>query len=122
MRMLQAKQKALREQTSQMSDGLGELPLSEDSSQGRAGRQAKGHLDEAVEAMKQFEQRLADARYESGDSSQAEGMADLADSAARRLAEAGQAIRQGLANGRERLRRQGAGDGRATRQGCRGVR
>ena len=46
--------------------------------------------------MKQFEQRLADARYGSGDSSQAEGMADLADSAARRLADAGQAIRRGL--------------------------
>ncbi len=99
MRMLQARQKALREQTSQMSEGLGELPLSEDSPQGRAGREAKGHLDDAVEAMEQFEQRLADARYESGDSSQAGNMADLADSAAQRLAEAGRAIRQGLANG-----------------------
>lgn len=83
-----------------MSDSLGELPLSEDSSQGRAGRQAKGHLDEAVEAMKEFEQRLADVRYGSGDSSRAEDMAKPADSAARRLAEAGRAIRQGLAHGR----------------------
>jgi hypothetical protein len=100
MRMFQARQKTLREDASQMSDSLGELPLSEDSSQGRAGRQAKGHLDEAVEAMKEFEQRLADARYGSDDSSRAGDMAEPADSAARRLAEAGRAIRQGLAHGR----------------------
>lgn len=100
MRMLQAREKALREEASQMSDSLGELPLSESSAQGRAGRQAKGHLDEAVEAMKEFEQRLADARYGSDDSSRAGDMADLADSAAHRLAEAGRAIRQGLAHGR----------------------
>lgn len=99
MRMLQARQKALREEASQMSESLGELPLSEGSSQGRAGRQAKGHLDEAVEAMKESEQRLADARYGSDDSSRAEDMAEPADSAAHRLAEAGRAIRQGLAHG-----------------------
>ena len=96
MRMLQAKQKALREQASELSEDMGGLPVSEHSPQGRASRQAKGHLDEAVETMKQFEERLADARYESGDPSKADRMADLAESAARRLADAGQAIRRGL--------------------------
>src|SRR5512133_4083415 len=46
--------------------------------------------------MKQLEERLAEARYESGDSSRAERMTEPADSAARRLADAGQAIRRGL--------------------------
>jgi hypothetical protein len=96
MRMLAARQKALREQASQLSRELAGLPAHEHSSQGRAGQQAKGHVDQAAEAMEQFEQRLADARYESLDSSKADHMADLADSASRRLADAGQAIRRGL--------------------------
>ncbi|MEN6334646.1 MAG: hypothetical protein ABFE01_10315 [Phycisphaerales bacterium] len=98
MRMLQARQKALREQASQVGDDMGELADAGDPSQGQASQEAKEHLDHAVEAMKEFEKRLADARYGAGDSSQAEGMADLADSAARRLADAGQAIRRVLGN------------------------
>ncbi len=96
MRMLQARQKALREQTSQLGEDMGSLPASEYSSQGRVKQQAKGHVDRAVEAMKQFEERLADARYKTPDSAQADDMTDLADSASRRLAEAGQSIRRGL--------------------------
>jgi hypothetical protein len=96
MRMFQAKQKAVREQASQLSEELSGLPVSEHSSQGRASRQAKESLDRAVEAMRQLEERLADARYESGDRSRAQSMTDPAESAARRLAEAGQAIRRGL--------------------------
>lgn len=98
MRMLQARQKALREQASQVSDEMRELAGAADPSQGQASQEAKEHLDRAVEAMKEFEKRLADARYGSGDSSQADGMADLANSAARRLADAGQAIRRALGN------------------------
>lgn len=98
MRMLAARQKALREQASQLSGDMADLPAHEHSSQGRAKQQAKGHLDEAVEAMEQFEQRLADARYEPLDSSGADHMADLADSASRRLADAGRAIRRQLSS------------------------
>lgn len=94
MRMLQARQKALREQASQMSKDMNGLAASDGSSQGQPGGEAKGHLDQAVEAMQRLEERLEDARYGSGEKSGSEGMADLADSAARRLAEAGRAIRR----------------------------
>lgn len=97
MRMLQAKQKALREQASQLNEQVGGLPAQEHSDSGRASRQAKEHLDRAVEAMKQFEDRLAEARYEAIESAQATEMTELAESASRRLADAGQAIRRGLA-------------------------
>jgi len=97
MRMLQAKQKALREQTSQLSEQVGGLPTAESSNPGRASRQAKEHLDRAVEAMKQFEDRLDDARYEALDSVEAAAMAELAESASRRLADAGLSIERGLA-------------------------
>ncbi len=98
MRMLQAKQKALREQASELGGEMAGLPVPEYSSQGRAKQQATEHLDRAIEAMEQFEERLADARYESGDSASASAndMGELADSAARRLADAGQAIQRGL--------------------------
>ncbi|HSW02360.1 MAG TPA: hypothetical protein VLI39_19505 [Sedimentisphaerales bacterium] len=96
MRMLQARQKALREQASQISKDMDGLTASDDSSQGQPGREAKGHLDQAVEAMQRLEEHLEDARYGSGDGPSSEGMADLAESAARRLAEAGQTIRRGL--------------------------
>ncbi|MEN6423978.1 MAG: hypothetical protein ABFE13_01340 [Phycisphaerales bacterium] len=97
MRMLQAKQKALREQASELSDQIGGLPTQEYSDSGRTSRQAKEHLDQAVEAMKQFEDRLGDARYESLDSADAVQMTESAESASRRLADAGQAIQRGLA-------------------------
>jgi chromosome segregation ATPase len=96
MRMLQAKQKALRERTSQLSEEMDGLPAPESSAQGRAKQQAQGHLDQAADAMKQFEERLADTRFGSSESSEAGDMSDPADAAARRLAEAGQAIRRGL--------------------------
>ncbi len=97
MRMLQAKQKALREQTLQLSEQVGGLPAAEYSAQGRMTQQVKEHLDRAGEAMKQFEDRLADARYESLDSAHAAEMTDPAESASRRLADAGQTIKRGLA-------------------------
>jgi len=94
MRMLQARQRALREQASQMSKDMNGLAASDGSSRGQPGGEAKGHLDQAVEAMHRLEERLEDARYGSGEESGSEGMVDLADSAARRLAEAGRAIRR----------------------------
>jgi len=96
MRMLQAREKALREQASQLSKQMGEIATSDDSAPGRATGQAKEHLDRAVEAMRQFEEKLADARFQAPDRSQEESMTGSADSASRKLAEAGQAIRRGL--------------------------
>lgn len=98
MRMLQARQKALREQASELSDQVGGLSVSEQSSPGRVSRQAKEHLDQAVEAMEQFEDKLADARYEALDSAEAAGVTEPAESASQRLADAGQAIKRGLAS------------------------
>jgi hypothetical protein len=98
MRMIQARQKALREQAAGLSEQVGELSASEPSPSGGASQQAKEHLDEAVETMKRFEERIADARYEAADSVRAADIADLADSASRRLAEAGRAIQLGLSD------------------------
>ncbi len=96
LRMLQAKQKALREQVAQLSAELGRLPVPEYSAQGTAQDQAQEHLNEAVDAMKRSEEKLADARYGTAASSDAEGeLAAPADSAARRLAEAGKALARG---------------------------
>lgn len=95
--MLQARQKTLREEAAQLSAELGRLPVPGYSSQGTAQEKAREHLGRAIESMKQFEERLADARYESAASSEAAGdMAKPAEAAAKRLNEAGRAIRQGL--------------------------
>ena len=96
LRMLQAKQKALREQVAQLNAELGRLPVPEYSAQGTAQDQAQEHLNEAVDAMKRSEEKLADARYGPPASSEAEGeMVAPADSAARQLAEAGKALGRG---------------------------
>ena len=92
LRMLQAKQKALREQVAQLNAELGRLPVSEYSTQGAAQSQAREHLQQAIEEMKRFEEKLADARYHSPASSESSDMAAPADAAARRLAEAGEAL------------------------------
>ncbi len=96
LRMLQAKQRALREQVAQLNAELGRLPVPEYSAQGAAQNQAQEHLNEAVDAMKQSEEKLADARYGPPASSEAEGETIApVDSAARRLAEAGKALARG---------------------------
>ncbi len=98
MRMLQAKQKALRQQASELSQEVGGLSELGQSSSSRTSRQAKEHLDRAVEAMGQFEERLADARYETLDSEQTAQMTEPAESASRQLADAGRAIQRALAS------------------------
>jgi len=72
------------------------------TAQGREKDEARKHVAQAVEEMKEFEQKLADARYEATPSQDKTGLSESADSASRELAEAGQAIRQGLAGDKPR--------------------
>ena len=99
LRMLEAKQRAVREQTDRLGADMARLPASEYSAQGNAKAEAQRRLTEAVDAMKGLEEDLADARYESASTSaKAEDIEKSADSIAERLSEAGRAIRQGLSN------------------------
>jgi len=61
--MLQAKQRALQEQVSQLKRDLQQLPEISESGRniGRAG--AQKHLDEALAKMDDFQGRLTEARY-----------------------------------------------------------
>jgi hypothetical protein len=96
LRMLQARQQALREQVTQLESELGRISAPEDSDNGGAPSQAQENLRKAIEAMKQFEAKLADGRYGSPTASESAEMAAPADAAARRLADAGQAIQRRL--------------------------
>jgi hypothetical protein len=101
MRMLEAKQKALREQASEVSDELGRMALPDSSNHAAVRKQAKQRIDKAVESMKAFEDRLGDLRYDTGPSDDKESqVAELADAAAHELAEAGRAIERGLRAGK----------------------
>jgi len=101
LRMLEAKQKALREQASQVQAELGQVPTTEVTAPGRARDEAQKHVAQAVEKMKEFEGKLTEARYESAATDKA-GLSEPADSASRELAEAGRAIRQGLAGDKQK--------------------
>ncbi len=96
LRMLEAKQKAIREQASQVQAELQQLPLTEVTAQGRARDEAQKRVGQAVEKMKELEERLSDARYEAAPSQDTADLSEPAESARRQLAEAGRAIRQGL--------------------------
>jgi hypothetical protein len=102
LRMLQARQNALRQQASQLSADLARLALPASSGQSAAKDAARQRLDQAVANMKQLEDKLAEARY----SPEAPGKkepdaAALAESAARELSQAGQAIGRALTSGKE---------------------
>ncbi len=101
MRMLEAKQKALREQAEEVSKELGQMALPEFSNHADVRNQAQQRLDKAVECMKAFEEELADLRYDPDSSAQTQAqMADLADAATHELTEAGQTIERGLSAGK----------------------
>ena len=101
LRMLEAKQKALRQEAGEVRDELGQLPASEASAQGQARDEAQQSLGQAVEKMKEFEDKLAEARYEPmTESPQKAGLSQSADAASRKLAEAGRAIKKGLSAGK----------------------
>ena len=62
--MLQAKQKALQEQVSQLKRDLQQLPEISEAGQNKGRAEAQKHLDEAVAKMGDFQERLAEARYQ----------------------------------------------------------
>lgn len=100
MRMLEAKQKTLRQQAAELAEELAQMALPEFSSHATARDQAKQQLDEAIESMKDFEETLSDQRYHPDASEQTQSqMNALADEAAHELAQAGKAIEQGLSPG-----------------------
>ena len=102
LRMLEAIEKALRQQASDVSADLEQLALPDYSSHAEARNEAKERIGRAVEDMKTFEEALADMRYAPAPSAQRDSQTvALADSAARRLAEASRAIGRGLSSGQQ---------------------
>jgi hypothetical protein len=107
LRMLQARQRALRERTSELQADLQQLPLGDHPSHADARDKAGQRLNEAIETMDELEDKLADTRYKPELSFSDEmKTSDLADAAVRRLAEAEQAIMHGLST--DEARRAGA--------------
>ncbi|MBN2128194.1 MAG: hypothetical protein JW741_01815 [Sedimentisphaerales bacterium] len=97
LQMLQARQQALRRQTTQADAELGRMPLSEYSSHARARDDARERLERAVEQMKELEDTLGDLRYQGPTSApQQDAVTDLADAIARQLAEVERALQRGL--------------------------
>jgi len=63
LRMLQAKQRALQEQVTQLKQELQELPESSDGGKSKGRAQAQEHLSEAAARMEDFQNEMAEARY-----------------------------------------------------------
>lgn len=102
LRMLEAKQKSLNERASRISSDLEQVPGSERFMEAAKRDEAQRRLDQAIENLREFEDKLTDIRYNSAPSSQRENeMTRLADSAIRQLGQAGEAIKDGLASGRQ---------------------
>ncbi|MBN1509859.1 MAG: hypothetical protein JW955_23635 [Sedimentisphaerales bacterium] len=95
-RMLEARQKAAREQALQVYAELQRLPAMEMTTQGRARTEAQKHVAQAIEQMEESQDQLTDARYQSGSAQSEAGLSGLAEAAGRELSEAAQAIREGL--------------------------
>ncbi|TKJ33421.1 MAG: hypothetical protein CEE38_20685 [Planctomycetes bacterium B3_Pla] len=64
LRMLQAKQKALQEQVSQLKRDLQQLPEISESGGNKGRASAQEHLDQAAAKMEDFQEKLAEARYQ----------------------------------------------------------
>jgi len=96
LRMLQAKQRALQEKVSQLKQDLEKMPQSENMSTAKASGQAQKHLDEAIEKMEQFQDKMDEVRYDTqSDSRKATEAVELMDSAERDLASAENALEPG---------------------------
>jgi len=93
LRMLQAKQRALQEQVSQLKQELQQLPEDSDGGEGKGWAEAQEHLGEAVARMDEFQTKMAEARYqpEMGERRSNDAVA-LMDSAGRELDLAEEAI------------------------------
>lgn len=101
LRMLQARQNALRQQAAQLSAELAKLALPGSPDQASAKDAAGQRLDQAADSMKRLEDKLTESRYsaESPQKKQADAAA-LAESATRELAQAGRAVETALASGK----------------------
>jgi hypothetical protein len=97
LKMLRAKQRALQEKTSQLKQDLENLPQSPDAPASSASQQAQKHLNEAVEKMEQFQEKLDESRYEAQPGNRkATEAALLMDSAQRNLESAENALEPGM--------------------------
>ena len=86
LRMLQAKQRALQEQVSQIKRELQDLPENSDGSQGRGRAKAQEHLSEAAAKMEGFQNEMTEARYQARmDGQRSNDAVALMDSAKREL-------------------------------------
>ena len=86
LRMLQAKQRALQEQVSQLKRDLQQLPEISESGQNKGRAGAQKHLDEAVAKMDNFQNRLTEARYQTDiDQRKSNEAVELMESAKREL-------------------------------------
>jgi hypothetical protein len=86
LKMLQAKQKALGQEVSQLKEDLKQLPKVSEGGEGQGRGEAQKHLDEAVAKMGDFDSELTEARY-GGDigKGRAREAVELLDSAKREL-------------------------------------
>jgi len=82
LKMLQAKQRALGEEVSQLKQDLKQLPKISEGGEGQGRDEAQKHLDEAVTKMGDFDTKLTEARYgadiEKGKSTEAVGLLESA--------------------------------------------
>jgi hypothetical protein len=87
LRMLQAKQRALQQQVSQLKQELEALPEeSSDGGKGKGRTQVKEHLSKAAARMEDFQNQMAEARYRAQmDKQKSNGAVALMDSAKREL-------------------------------------
>ena len=87
LRMLQAKQRAVQQQVSQLKQELKALPdESTDGGKGKGRAQAQEHLSKAAARMEDFQNQMAEARYQAQmDKQKSNGAVALMDSAKREL-------------------------------------
>ena len=86
LRMLQAKQRALQEQVTQLKRDLQRLPQSPEGEGGEGRAEAQKHMDEAIAKMDDFQDKLAEARYRADMGRRAsERTVELMDSAGREM-------------------------------------
>jgi hypothetical protein len=100
LRMLQAKQRALQEQVSQLKRELKDVPESSNGGKGRA--EAQEHLSEAADRMRDFQNEMAEARYRAEiNERKSKDVVALMESAKRELDLADEALGRELTLGNE---------------------
>lgn len=96
LRMLQAKQRALQQQVSQLKKDLEKMPQSTNAATAKASDEAQQHLARAIEKMEQFQDKTDEVRYDTqADTRKATEAVELMDSAQRDLASAEKTLEAG---------------------------